>query len=254
MPPSAPGTAQAGTWSEVFEFFELEPATPSAAGAARGASSKRRRLAGQARGGPAAGRQRGGQGPANPQEWLPHAEQVVQRFDQQLSKVLAAALDACGGTDGSAEAGPAAAAGGGQPRSGGLADTAASRALVLEPFVQDRCGSTRIAYLQATGSAVLLQCAGRSLARRLRLAGSVVSASVRPSLCIHCQSFANAGVPRLPKASPRRWMPACLRCPRGGTAAAQQRMRVPATPPQPRRLSYWAGLPWAWPAAAACCP
>ncbi|KAL4423803.1 hypothetical protein ABPG75_001104 [Micractinium tetrahymenae] len=171
QPPSAPGSAQSGSWSDVFELLELQPATPEAAGSSRPGGSKRRRLAGQAKGGAGGGGQRGSQGAANPQEWLPRAEQVVQRFDQQLSKVLAAALDACGGAGGgqqgaagAATTGPAGAAAGGQQRGSGLAETGASRALVLEPFVQDRCAEA------AEGIAASLDA--RLLALPARQAGS----------------------------------------------------------------------------------
>lgn len=141
MPPSAPGTAQAGTWSDVFE---LQPATPDAGAGGRAGGSKRQRLAGQGKSKAGAGQRSSAQG-AITQAWLPRAEQLVQRFDQQLSKVLSAALDACGGGQqgaaGAAAVGPDPA--GGQQRAQGLAETAASRARVLEPFVQDRCASLR---------------------------------------------------------------------------------------------------------------
>lgn len=149
LPPSAPGSTQAGSWSDVFEFFELQPGTPDAAGTSSVGGSKRRRLAGRASGGAGAGGQRGGPAAAAQQEWLPRAEQLVQRFDQQLGRVLAAALDACGGTSGGHRdaAAPAGAGNAGQKRSSGSAEAAASRTFVLEPFVQDRwalpCGAER---------------------------------------------------------------------------------------------------------------
>ena len=253
LPPSAPGTAQAGSWSDVFEFFELQPATPPAAGSSRAGGSKRRRLAGQARGGAAAGRQRSGQGGANPQEWLPRAEQVVQRFDQQLAKVLAAALDACGGAGGGAAAGPAAAAGVGQQRSGGLAETSASRALVLEPFVQDRWGPSLPTSLQPAGTAQQQawlvdsgRCCGGTLILLSRLPQFETACS--------CRCCPAAGVPRRRKALLHPWMRACSRCRHGDPAAARQQMRLPATLLLPPRLSSWVGRPWALRAAAACWP
>jgi hypothetical protein len=110
-------------------MFELQPATPDATTGGRLGGGKRRRLAGQAKAG-GAGRQGGG-----PQGWLPQAELVVQRFDQQLTKVLAAALDAC--SSGGTQQGDA--VGAQQQRTSGLGETAVGRALILEPFVQDRC-------------------------------------------------------------------------------------------------------------------
>ena len=128
LPPSAPGAFQAGSWSDMVD---LQPATLDAAIAGPASGSKRRRLAGQAKA--AAG---GGQ-PDSAQRWLPRAERIVQQLDQQLSKALAAALDACGGSGQQPATGAAAGASSG--RTAGPAETAASRALVLEPFVQDRC-------------------------------------------------------------------------------------------------------------------
>lgn len=127
MPPAAPGTFQA-SWSDMVE---LEPSTPDAAPAGPAAGSKRRRLAGRQPKASPAGGPAGSSSAASAsgQGWLPQAEQVVRRFDAQLEKALAAALDACGGT-------------GGKPHSAaGIAEAAASRALVLEPFVQDRCAA-----------------------------------------------------------------------------------------------------------------
>ena len=132
LPPLTPGSAHAGAWCDTFE---LQPATPDATVGGRLGGSKRRRLTGHAKAGVAAQRQG-----STPQAWLPQAEQVVQRFDQQLSKLLAAALDACGSgaaqQGGSVAAGNAASA---QQSALGLAETVASRALILQPFVQDRC-------------------------------------------------------------------------------------------------------------------
>ena len=137
--PSAPGTFQLCGWADVVE---LQPATPDAGAGAPANVSKRRRLAKQVAG--AAARPGSTRGPAV-QGWLPQAEHVVQRFDQQLSKALAAALDACGSSAQAASTPPAvdanAAGAGAAPaarRLPGPAETAATRALVLEPFVQDR--------------------------------------------------------------------------------------------------------------------
>lgn len=127
MPPAAPGTFQA-SWSDMVE---LEPSTLDAAPAGPAAGSKRRRLAGRQPKASPAGGPAGSSSAASAsgQGWLSQAQQVVRRFDAQLEKVLAAALDACGGT-------------GGQPHSAaGIAEAAASQALVLEPFVQDRCAA-----------------------------------------------------------------------------------------------------------------
>ncbi|EFN52303.1 hypothetical protein CHLNCDRAFT_139073 [Chlorella variabilis] len=129
LPPSAPGTFQAASW---FEAVELQPATPDGASNGSVGASKRRRLAGQPKQGSA---QAGAAQDLLLQRWLGQAGHVVQRFDQQLSKALVAALDACGSL-----AQPV--AGGTVPdvrRPSGPTEAAASRALVLEPFVQDRC-------------------------------------------------------------------------------------------------------------------
>ena len=137
LPPSAPGTFQAASW---FEAVELQPATPDGASNGSVGASKRRRLAGQPKQGSA---QAGAAQDLLLQRWLGQAGHVVQRFDQQLSKALVAALDACGSL-----AQPV--AGGTVPdvrRPSGPTEAAASRALVLEPFVQDRCAMGRTQYL-----------------------------------------------------------------------------------------------------------
>lgn len=154
IPACAPGTAQAGSWSDVFELFELRPATPEADGASCTSNAKRRRLAGQSKQRGAAGQRSSTS--AGPQDWLPQAEHVVQRFDQKLNNVLAAALDACGaGQQGSASASSSGMLGSGQQRAAGGAETAGSRAVVLEPFVQDRCAEAA-AGIAATLDAQLL--------------------------------------------------------------------------------------------------
>ncbi|PSC70573.1 conserved oligomeric Golgi complex subunit 1 [Micractinium conductrix] len=148
LPPLTPGSAHAGAWCDTFE---LQPATPDATVGGRLGGSKRRRLTGHAKAGVAAQRQG-----STPQAWLPQAEQVVQRFDQQLSKLLAAALDACG--SGAAQQGGSVAAdnaASAQQSALGLAETVASRALILQPFVQDRCAEAAEGIAASLGARLL---------------------------------------------------------------------------------------------------
>jgi len=140
-PPSAPGTIQAGGWADVFE---LQPATPESVAGSRTASSKRARLVAPSKQGASqvAAAHGRGQGAAH-HNWLAQAELVVQRFDQQLTKVVEAALDACttsqhsGSAPTPSDTGDIAMAAE-QQRIKRVGEAAASRALVLEPFVQDR--------------------------------------------------------------------------------------------------------------------
>ncbi|KAI3432884.1 hypothetical protein D9Q98_010466 [Chlorella vulgaris] len=128
LPQSAPGAFQASSWHDAVD---LQPALPEAVAAGSASSFKRRRLA--KLGVQGAGQANSAQGQPS-LRWLAQCEHVVERFDQQLSNALVAALDACGsslaqrGVDGT------------EPqKESALVETAASRALVLEPFVQDRC-------------------------------------------------------------------------------------------------------------------
>lgn len=133
LPPAAPGSFQASGWAGMVE---LQPSTPDAAPAGPAAPSKRRRLVVQQPKASSAQLLTASSSTAPAQGWLPQAEQVVRHFDEQLGRALEAALDACSGTGQ-----PPSAAGAGDKQPAGLAQTAASRATVLEPFVQDRCAA-----------------------------------------------------------------------------------------------------------------
>ena len=133
LPASAPGSYQLSSWAEEVE---LRPATPTPGGGAAGPKASRRRRARRTStgdGGAVAGAQ------AQRRAWLQSLEAVHRMFDHQLGRALDAALDACRGGLPAAEAAapgrPGAAA---APRKPSGGDSAASRALVLEPFVQDR--------------------------------------------------------------------------------------------------------------------
>ena len=116
LPPSAPGSYQAGSWSGLVHLAPATPDATAAGGPAARCGGKRRR---RGRSG-AAATGLGGEGDAA-QRWLQSAEHIVRHFDHQLGDALEAALDACGSG------------------SGGSGDgAAAGRALILEPFVQDR--------------------------------------------------------------------------------------------------------------------
>ena len=127
MPASAPGSYQLSSWAEEVE---LRPATPTPGSAGAGPKASRRRRARTSSGDGGAGAQ------AQLRAWLQSVEAVRRLFDHQLGRALDAALDACRGGLPAAEAAQPAPPG--APRKPSRGDTAASRALVLEPFVQER--------------------------------------------------------------------------------------------------------------------
>eukprot|EP00887_Chlorella_sp_A99_P006773 scaffold2.g6773.t1 len=133
LPPCAPGSYQLGGWADELV---LQPGTPSQADAAE-SGGKRRRLSSTAdSGGEASAASPNVGGRVALAAWLQRAEAVLQLFDQQLQGALRAALHACYGL----QHGPAGGRSMGVPsRLSGSSSTPSSRALVLEPFVQERC-------------------------------------------------------------------------------------------------------------------
>ena len=230
QPPSAPGSYQAAGWADTVQ---LDPSTPDAAAGGPAGASKRRRLGGQSK--PA-----GGAAAAQAHGWLPQAEHIVRRFDEQLSKALDAALDACGGAaqqpasgaDAGGGGGAAAAAAAGK-RPAGLADTAASRAAVLEPFVQDRCG----AY-------------GRAAYACIRPASGLTR--VHP----HCMPLAAWPAPTAPRSTPSPHPTArCAEAAEGVAASLDARLlALPKGPQQQEGTAAAAAAPGGEDAAAARAP
>lgn len=152
LPLSAPGTYLATGWADLVV---LEPGTPDQTGTGSAAGGKHRRVS--RAGGKTAARGAGG-GTASggaeveaavqaPPSWVQQVEQLLRLFDQQLEGALSAALSACYGRQLQQPApGPRgyrrSTSGGG----GGAATQQAvpavedsSRAVVLVPFVQERC-------------------------------------------------------------------------------------------------------------------
>ena len=132
LPASAPGSYQLSSWAEEVE---LRPATTTPGGAGAGSKGGRRRRARASRGdgGGAAGAQ------AQRRAWLQSVEAVHRMFDHQLGRALDAALGACrGGLPGAEAAQPGRPGAAAVPRKPSGGDSAAGRALVLEPFVQER--------------------------------------------------------------------------------------------------------------------